>query len=139
MSELETVPGPGNDIEPGAYKVKLIKVEPGPEGEFGKTMFWNYEIYDSGNNVIKEIRRITSLKTGKGSRVKEDTLALGLDLREGMKSEEIISTVVGKYAVANVITNKNGYAGIESLSPAAAQVVETNAAPLPSNDEELPF
>ena len=142
MTPLDTVSGQ-DDIEPGAYNVKLIETEEG-SGKNGNFMFWKYEIFNSNNNIIKEIRRITSLSTTPGSKVYKDCLALGLDLKtnKGMTSNEIISAVVGKYAVGNVIINENGYASIESLSK--LQSKETpQSTPVPTQppvaEETLPF
>lgn len=137
---LQTVPSSERDeIEPGQYRVKLISIEDGEAGQWGATMFWTYDVYDSAGQVIRQVRNLQSAKTGYGSRTLADCAALGLELKEGMTSAEIEAEIIGKVAMGNLELNKNGYISIKSLSPAAAQVVETNAAPLPSNDEELPF
>jgi hypothetical protein len=113
-------------LEGGQYLVKLIRIEPAPDGQFGARRSWVFAVADANTSTpiynadgsVYEYYQLTSDKLGSKARAREWAEAL-LDrpLVDGEKAVDLVRAMIGKRALGLVAINDRGYAEIVRLTP----------------------
>jgi hypothetical protein len=116
----------GMDIDPGRYIVKVVRLEPGKDGEFGPTIRWVFNLATPDTKLVisapsgepYELFQFTSVKVGQKSTSRPWIEAL-LDrpLNDGESGSELARAVIGKKAVALIGQNERGYTAVLQMSP----------------------
>lgn len=164
--ELPTGGGGGrpDHLRPGPFIAKLARVTKAPDGQYGKNMYWFWELHNTGdsakdlipvafneNGSIWQYREMTSVKFGKGktkdktakARVRAEAL-LRREIDEAEDLRSVLEQLPGKAAFLYLTLNENGYLDVEMVERykagmlAPLQKIEEETAAT-AEDDEVPF
>lgn len=103
------------DIKNGIYSAKFLGCEEGPEGNYGPTARWNFEIQDE--DTVVPLDALTGLKAGPRSKAGQFLAAIiGRQLEVGESIDP--DTLIGKKVKVLIEQNEKGYPTISKLMPA---------------------
>lgn len=136
--------GGAADIPDGQYVIRLVRLEDYEPGQYGPRVKWVFNLWNAQSQqpVVYEDSgqpyewwRLTSTKTGEKSTARKYMEALlNRQVVPGDSGAALAQEVIGKYALAMIATNEDGYPEIVNIKPYVqqAQAAPAAAAPAPA-------
>jgi len=133
------------EIPDGQYRIKCVRIEDGEDGQYGPRMRWVFLLQNAQTEEVIswddgspfEWFQNTGTSTGKKSKARPWIEAfIGREITSEDTGAGLANAVIGKYALAMIAENANGYSEIVSIKPANKAAGKAKAKAAPATEPE---